>query len=96
MFFYGLVYYINSENDIEVEITYNEDLAFESVKIIFDVDESLRKNVSGKYMAESEEFVETKRFNVFMFFEEINMTLPVETFHDVEKNRAYAVTPLVT
>ena len=30
-----------------------------------------------------------KRLNVFKFFEDTNMLLPIETFHDVESGRVY-------
>ena len=44
------------------------------------------------YTASSGEFEGIKRLNVFMFFEEINMLLPVETFHDEATNTVYTTT----
>ena len=49
-------------------------------------------NYNNKYTDISDEFVGIKRLNVFKFFENTNMLLPIETFHDVENNRVYTHT----
>lgn len=72
------------------EFFYTEGLKVENITINFDIQEEFVSNTNGKYMDVSEEFVGIKRLNVFKYFEDINMLLPIETFHDVESNKVYA------
>jgi len=74
---------------ITPEFIYTDGLKVEDVVINFDVSESAVANTNGKYTSLSDEFVGIKRLNVFKFFEDTNMLLPIETFHDVENNRVY-------
>lgn len=74
------------------EFTYNDGLSITNAEINFIIDNSLVANTNGNYTSISEEFEGIKRLNVFKFFEDTNMLLPVETFHDVENNRVYART----
>lgn len=75
---------------ITPEFFYNDGLKVENFTINFYIDEKYVSNTNGKYMDVSEEFVGIKRLNVFKYFEDINMLLPIETFHDVENNKVYA------
>lgn len=81
------------ENDaiigITPEFTYAYGLKVEDVVINFDLDSSITTNTNGKYISISDEFVGIKRLNVFKYFEDSNMLLPIETFHDIENNRVY-------
>lgn len=81
------------ENDaiigVTPEFTYAYGLKVEDVVINFDLDSSITTNTNGKYISISDEFVGIKRLNVFKYFEDSNMLLPIETFHDVENNRVY-------
>ena len=74
------------------ELTYPNDLNFEKITLKFEVSNEFIENAVGTYANESDEFVGIKRLNVFRFFEEMNMLLPVETMHDVENNLVYATT----
>ncbi len=74
---------------IAPEFVYTDGLKVEDVVINFDIDSSVTANTNGKYISLSEEFVGIKRLNVFKYFEDTNMLLPIETFHDVENNRVY-------
>lgn len=74
---------------ISPEFVYTDGLKVEDVIINFDLDNSVTENTNGKYTNVSDEFVGIKRYNVFKFFEDTNMLLPIETFHDVENNRVY-------
>ena len=74
---------------ITPEFIYTDGLKVEDVVINFDISESAAANTNGKYTSLSDEFVGIKRLNVFKFFEDTNMLLPIETFHDVENNRVY-------
>ncbi len=74
---------------IAPEFVYTDGLNVEDVVINFDIDNSAAANTNGKYTSLSEEFVGIKRLNVFKYFEDTNMLLPIETFHDVENNRVY-------
>lgn len=77
---------------IAPEFEYPENLKIESVTVSFALDESVTANTNGKYAGVSDEFAGIKRFNVFRYFEESNMLLPIETFHDTANNRVYANT----
>ncbi len=72
------------------EFSYNENLKINDVKINFDLDNSIVNDYNSMYNDVSDEFVGIKRFNVFRYFEDTNMLLPIETFHDVQNNRVYA------
>ena len=74
---------------IAPEFVYTDGLKVEDVVINFDISDSAVNNTNGKYTSLSDEFVGIKRLNVFKFFEDTNMLLPIETFHDVENNRVY-------
>ncbi|MCM1508761.1 MAG: EndoU domain-containing protein [Ruminococcus flavefaciens] len=71
------------------EFIYTDGLKVEDVIINFTVDDYVVNNSNNKYTGISDEFVGIKRLNVFKFFEDTNMLLPIETFHDVENNRVY-------
>ena len=77
---------------IAPEFVYTEGLEVEEVTVKFELDDSVVNNTLGTYTASSGEFEGIKRLNVFMFFEEINMLLPVETFHDEATNTVYTTT----
>lgn len=77
------------------ELSCAEEGEIEKLKIMFEIKPEARKNRSGKYAAESEEFEGIKRFNVFYYDEEINMQLPIETKFDLENNIVYAETNLL-
>lgn len=74
---------------IAPEFVYTDGLKVEDVVINFDISDSATANTNGKYTSLSDEFVGIKRLNVFKFFEDTNMLLPIETFHDVQNNRVY-------
>lgn len=72
-----------------VELAYTDGLEVEKVKLMFEIKESALENTSADT---SDEFEGIKRFNVFMFDEELNMQLPIETKFDLENNIVYAET----
>ena len=74
------------------EFSYTDGLKIEDVVVNFNVDDSIIDNSNSKYATVSDEFVGIKRFNVFKYFEDTNMLLPIETFHDIEQNKVYAHT----
>lgn len=72
-----------------VELVYRDGLEVEKVKLMFEIKESALENKSADT---SDEFEGIKRFNVFMFDEELNMQFPIETKFDLENNIVYAET----
>ena len=74
------------------QFNYNSSLSVEEVTLKFELDESIINNTIGTYAEKGNEFEGIKRLNIFKYFEDINMLLPVETFHDTEKNVVYATT----
>jgi len=80
---------------IAPEFVYTDGLAVEEVTVKFELDNSVINNTLGTYTDESDEFKGIKRLNVFMFFEDVNMLLPVETFHDEATNTVYTKTDRV-
>lgn len=75
-----------------VELSYTDGLEVEKIKLIFEIDESAIENTLGKYADTSDEFKGIKRFNVFIYDEELNMQLPLVTKFDPENNIVYAET----
>lgn len=77
------------------EFVYTDGLAVEEVTVKFELEDSVINNTLGTYTDESDEFKGIKRLNIFMFFEDVNMLLPVETFHDEKTNTVYTKTDSV-
>ena len=74
------------------EFVYTDGLTVEKVTVKFELDDSVADNTLGIYANDSYEFKGIKRLNVFMFFEDVNMLLPIETFHDEATNTVYTTT----
>ena len=71
-------------------IGYNDDMSLETLRITYHVDGEIRENELDLFGEDTTELHGIRRLNVFWFDEEINMLLPVETFHDEEKGLVYA------
>ena len=74
------------------EFSYPEGLSTGEVTVRFEVDDSVKENTVGDYAENCEELQGIKRFNVFKYFEDTNMLLPIETFHDEEQGIVYTKT----
>ncbi len=74
------------------EFTYTDGLSTGEVTVKFTADESVRNNTVGTYSEDCDELKGIKRLNVFKYFEDTNILLPIETFHDEENNTVYAKT----
>lgn len=61
------------------------------VTLRFEISEEYTENTLGLF-PEEEEFAGIRRLNVFQYFEELNMLLPIETKFDMEQNTVYAET----
>lgn len=77
------------------EFVYTEGLTVEEVTVKFELDDSIVSNTLGTYAAENDGYKGIKRLNVFMFFEDINMLLPIETQYDETNNIVSAATDKV-
>ena len=62
------------------------------IYIKFKIKEPYRSNVIGTYAEKQPELKGIKRLNVFMYFEDTNTTLPIETYFDEDENIVYTVT----
>jgi|GEM_PF-3193815 len=71
---------------IAPELVYNSDLNIESLTLKFEVANTYTANVLGTYADETDELSGIKRLNVFKYFEDINMLLPITTEHDPANN----------
>ena len=71
------------------ELSYDMGESIDSVSLRFDIDESFTENSLG-IDSGMEELAGIKRFNVFKYFEEINMLLPIETKFEEGSNVIYA------
>ncbi|MBQ8612857.1 MAG: cellulose binding domain-containing protein, partial [Ruminiclostridium sp.] len=74
------------------EFSYPEGLSTGEVTVKFEVSDSVKENTVGDYAESCEELQGIKRFNVFKYFEDTNMLLPIETFHDEEQGIVYTKT----
>ncbi|MBE6889737.1 MAG: hypothetical protein E7485_06960 [Ruminococcaceae bacterium] len=64
----------------------------EKVKLIYEVGEDYISNDGSEYAENCVDLQGIKRYNIFRYFEDINMLLPVATEFDVENNTLYAET----
>ena len=71
-------------------IGYNDDMSLETLRITYHVDGEICENELDLFGEDTTELHGIRRLNVFWFDEEINMLLPVKTFHDEEKGLVYA------
>lgn len=80
-----------------IELTYDENCQVEEVTLSFAVKEAYRANEISYFSDANDtenyspELVGIKRLQVFKYFEEDNMLLPIETFHDEETNTVKTV-----
>ncbi len=72
------------------EFVYSDGLKVDEVTVSFNLDSSVTSNTLSIYSASSSEFEGIKRLNIFRYFEDMDMLLPIETFHDEANNRVYA------
>lgn len=77
---------INTNNSIICSKTGN--ITVDSVTLKFEISDEYEENVLGLF-PENEELNGIKRLNVFKYFEDINMLLPIETKFDFDKNIVY-------
>jgi len=71
------------------ELVYSENFKIDSVMLKFKVDDEYISNDGSEYAAVSPEFEGIKRYNIFKYFEDINMFLPVKTEFNVQDNTLY-------
>lgn len=64
----------------------------EKVKLIYEVGEDYISNDGSEYAANCVDLQGIMRYNIFRYFEDVNMLLPVATEFDVENNTLYAET----
>lgn len=72
------------------ELNYDDSCKVDEVVLKFKVDEEYIDNPDSEYAEKNPEFAGIKRYNVFRFFEEDNILLPVKTDVDVENNTVSA------
>lgn len=69
--------------------------AIKEVWVEFRIKEGYRDNVLGTYAAEEPELEGIGRLNVFMYFTDGNMTLPIQTYFDKDNYVVYTVTDMI-
>ncbi|MDE6592528.1 MAG: hypothetical protein K2K57_05625 [Oscillospiraceae bacterium] len=62
----------------------------DGVELRFKVTEEAKKNTLGTFVEVSDEFKGIRRLNVFMYDDEINMLLPIETYFDESTSEVIA------
>ena len=70
------------------EIFYKDELLTKDITIKFQIKENFLSNELGT-LENNSEFTNIKRFNIFKYFEDINMLLPIETKFDLSNNIVY-------
>ena len=70
------------------ELFYKDDLLIKDITIKFQISDNFLSNELGT-LENNSEFTNIKRFNIFKYFEDINMLLPIETKFDLSKNIVY-------
>ena len=76
------------------EISYASGLSVEEVRVNFEIKDEYLENTLGTY-SDCEELSGIKRLNIFRYFEEENILLPVETKFDIENNMVYTDVDMV-
>ena len=71
------------------EISYDENMLVDSVKICFQIDTEVIANPESVYASVNQEFSGLTRFCIFRFDEDLSMLLPVETQYDELSQTAY-------
>jgi len=71
------------------QLTYNQNLKVEKVKLSFNINGEYISNESSEYSEVAPELEGIKKYNIFKYFEEDNILLPIETKFDVENNTLY-------
>ena len=74
------------------EFVYNESCQVDSVTIKVQIKDDYIANTDSTYTSVNPEFEGIKRYNIFRYFEDINMLLPVETQIDVDNRTLSAET----
>ncbi|MGN0636843.1 MAG: hypothetical protein ACI4J0_00595 [Huintestinicola sp.] len=89
----GYSNYLDSESIVGIvpEIS-SEESGTERLRVYFKINDRLKDNTLGTYTKVSDEFKGIRRLNVFMYFEDMNMLLPVETHHDEQNGLVWAET----
>ncbi len=70
------------------EINYKDDLAINNITVKFQISDDFLDNELG-ILENNSEFADVKRFNIFKYYEDINMLLPIETKFDLTNNVVY-------
>ena len=76
------------------EISYASGLSVEEVRVNFEIKDEYLENTLGTY-SDCEELSGIKRLNIFRYFEEENILLPIETKFDIENNMVYTDVDMV-
>ena len=71
-----------------------QDDKLKEIRMYFKIKKPYLDNVIGSYAEKTPELKGIKRLNVFQFFDDINVTLPIETYFYVDKDIVYTVTGL--
>ena len=74
---------------IAPELKYSRFNNIQNVTLKFNIKSDYIENTLNMY-PDDEEFLGIKRFNIFKYFEDLNMLLPIETQFDVDNNLIYA------
>ena len=77
---------------ISPELIYDNACKVEEVVVKFKVDKEFVSNEGSEYAEENDEFKGIKRYNIFRFFEEDNILLPIKTEVDAQNNTLSART----
>lgn len=70
------------------EITSSNEDGITKIKIMFEIAETYWENTLNRYPDEPE-MQGLKRLNIFRYFEDTNMSLPIDTEHDLENHIVY-------
>lgn len=69
---------------IAPEMVYTNAKDIETVTLKFEISSEYIQNTLNMFLDE-EELIGIKRLNVFKYFEDLNMLIPIETQFDIEK-----------
>ena len=71
------------------ELVYNDNFEVKDFTLKFEIDKEFLDYVLAISPATSTNWAGIKRINIFKYFEDMNMLLPIETKYDVANNIVY-------
>ena len=75
-----------------IEIAYDGNHDIMDCNIVYEIKQEYVSDTNSDYLGYTEEFEGIKRFQIFKYYEDIDMLLPIETKYNIDENKVYCNT----